>query len=87
MKDTYILLFQNRETNETFDIEVPKQITANELIVALNQGLHLRMDLRDIPNCFLRTENPVALLRGDKLLEEYELHDGSILCYEGMRNG
>lgn len=87
MKNTYILIFQNRKTGEEFDIEVPKQITANELIVSLNRGLGLGIDLYDMANCYLRTENPIALIRGDKVLEEYQLHDGTILWHGGAENG
>ncbi|MED9904104.1 MAG: EsaB/YukD family protein [Lachnospiraceae bacterium] len=81
MKDTFILIFQNRKTKDTFDIEVPKQITANELIVSLNEGLHLGIDLYDAASCFLRAENPIALIKGDTVLEDYKLHDGSIIWY------
>ncbi|MBQ7780884.1 MAG: hypothetical protein IJ405_02555 [Lachnospiraceae bacterium] len=83
MKDTYILIFENRKTQETFDIEVPKQITANELIVALNQGFWLGMDTNDITNCFLRAKNPIMLIKGDMLLEQCNLHDGSVIWYGG----
>lgn len=87
MKNTYILIFENRKTGESFDIEVPKTITANELIVALNKGLGLGMNLEDAANCFLRAENPIALIRGETELEEYRLHDGSIIWYGGAGNG
>lgn len=86
MKDTYILIFQNRKTGEDFDIEVPKTITANELIVSLNKGIGLEMNLEDAANCFLRSENPIALLKGDMMLEEYQLHDGSVVWYGGTGN-
>ena len=82
MKETLILNFQNRTTGENFDIEVPMNITANELIVSLNEGLNLDMNLKDATKCFLRTENPISLLKGDVLLEEYGLHEGSIVWYE-----
>ena len=81
MKDTYILIFENRKTKETFDIEVPKQITANELIVALNQGFRLGMNTNDIANCFLKAKNPIMLIKGDVLLEQCNLHDGSVIWY------
>lgn len=82
MKENLILNFQNRSTGETFDIEVPIKITANELIVSLNEGLHLGMNLRDATKSFLRAENPIALLKGEALLDEYGLHDGSIIWFE-----
>lgn len=85
MKDTYILIFRNCKSGESFDIEVPKYITANELIISLNKGLRLGIDMEDTANCFLRAENPIALIKGDTVLEEYQLHDGSILWYGGTK--
>lgn len=81
MKDTFILLFQNRKTGERFDIEVPKQITANELVIALNEGFGLGMDISNAANSFLRAENPIALIKGETVLEDYQLHDGTIIWY------
>ncbi len=81
MKNTFMLIFENRKTKETVDIEVPKNITANELVMALNKGFRLGLDINNPAKCFLRAKNPIALIRGDMLLEEYHLHDGSIIWY------
>ena len=56
---------------EEVDLEIPLFITANELVVALNSAYHLGIDVNDIKNCYLKAENPIALLRGNKLLSDY----------------
>ena len=81
MKDKVILLFEREKTGECFDIEVPLQITANELLVALNRGLGLGLNLADVSQCYLTTEDPIALLKGDVLLEEFGIHDGTKICF------
>lgn len=81
MKDKIILLFEREKTGESFDIEVPIEITANELLVALNRGLSLGINLTDVSQCYLTTENPIALLKGDVALEEFGLHDGTKICF------
>lgn len=81
MKEKVVLQFERLKTGEKMDIEVPLQITANELLYSLNQGLHLGIDLNDITQCYLTSENPIALLKGDVLLEEYGVHEGTKICF------
>lgn len=81
MKDKVILQFEREKTKENYDIEVPLQITVNELLHSLNQGLNLGIDLTDMSQCYLISENPIALLKGDTLLEEYGIHDGTKICF------
>lgn len=81
MKGNVILQFDRAKTGECIDIEVPLKITANELLYALNRGLQLGINLTDVSQCYLTTENPIALLKGDVLLEEFGVHDGTIICF------
>lgn len=63
------------------DLEVPLFITANDLVIALNEAYHLDIDTTDIKNCYLKSENPIALLKGNKTLSEFGIRNGSILLY------
>ena len=81
MRNNVVMIFERRKTNECFDIEVPLNITANELIYGLNTGLKLGLDLRDANNCYLCTENPIALLKGNVALEKFGIHDGTKICF------
>ena len=65
----------------TVDLEVPLHITANELVIALNSAYELGIDTSDINNCFLKAENPIALLRGNKTLSEFGIRNGSLISY------
>lgn len=83
MRETVIVIFDNQITNQKTDIEIPLYITANELIYGLNQGLHLQMQLDKIENCYLCTENPIALLRGNITLKDFGLRNGTVIHYQG----
>ncbi len=83
MKESIIVIFENEKTNEKVDIEVPLNITANELIYGLNEGLHLGMQLNQVKDCYLCTENPIALLRGNTVIEKFKLRDGTVIRYQG----
>lgn len=82
MKETIIVQFERRKTGEKCDLEIPLHITANELLQALNTGFNLGVNMNDISQNYLISENPVALLRGDVLLEEFGLRDGSTICFQ-----
>lgn len=80
-KDKAIIVFNNCKKNITVDIEVPLEITATELVVALNEAYRLEIDITDIKNCYLKAENPIAFLRGNRTLAEYGIRNGSVIYY------
>lgn len=82
MRDKIMIVFQRNDTDEVMDLEIPTNISIAELIYGLNIGLKLGIDMNDPAGCYLRSENPIALLKGEGLIEEYKLHDGSKIIYE-----
>lgn len=80
-KETAIVIFRIEKQNTTVDLEVPLFITANELVMALNSAYDLQIDTSDIKNCYLKAENPIALLRGNKTLEEFGVRNGTVIYY------
>lgn len=64
---------------ECHDVEVSDEITVQELVKALNYAYDLGIDLTDIGKCFLRAENPVTLLKGNRKLYEFGVHTGTII--------
>lgn len=80
-KETAIIIFNIVKRNMSADLEIPLDISANELVSALNAAYNLDIDTSDIKNCYLKAENPIALLRGDKTLAEFGLRNGSIINY------
>lgn len=81
MKDTAIIVFNIIKRNFTVDLEVPLDISANELVIALNTAYELGIDTTDIKNCYLKAENPIALLKGNKTLAEFGIRNGSVINY------
>jgi uncharacterized ubiquitin-like protein YukD len=67
------------EINKKIDIEIPLDITTKELVIALNQAFNFGIDINDITECYLKTENPIALLKGNTKLREYKLRNGTII--------
>lgn len=65
--------------NKILDIDIPVDITCNELVIALNSSYGLNIDVSNISKCSLKCENPTALLKGVHTLREYGLHNGSMI--------
>lgn len=82
MNERITIIFDNQETGEVLDLEIPLNITANDLIVALNNAYKLNMDIDNIFECYLTSENPIAFLKGNKMLEDFGLHTGTKISFK-----
>ena len=80
-KETAVIIFNIIQREFSADLEVPLEITANELVLALNTAYDLGIDTTDIKNCYLKSENPIALLRGNKTPKEFGIRNGSIVNF------
>ena len=78
-KATVIVKLHKRKYQS--DVEIPLNITANELVLALNSAYELGIDVTKARNCYLKSENPIALLRGNKMLSEFGIRNGTIINY------
>lgn len=81
MEEKIVVIFNIVKKGKSFDIEIPVKITTRELIIGLNEAYNLGIDTSDINQCYLKSENPIALLRGNKELKDYGLRNGSIINY------
>lgn len=81
MKNTVVVIFKDAKKNISVDIEVPVDISARELLRALDQAYGLGIDVDDITKCHLQMENPIFLFRENKLLADGGIRDGSIIYY------
>ena len=80
-KETAVIVFNIIKRSASYDLEVPLGISANDLVNALNTAYNLNINTNDIKNCYLKAENPIALLRGNKTLAEFGLRNGSVINF------
>lgn len=78
-REKAIIIFQSNRKKIQADIEIPLEITATELVIALNAAYDLGIDTSDIKNCYLKSEAPIALLRGNKTLAQFGIRNGSVI--------
>ncbi|WP_035291660.1 MULTISPECIES: EsaB/YukD family protein [Clostridiaceae] len=74
-----IVILNIPKLNKKVDIEVPLDITANDLVIAINKAYDLKINTDNIMEVYARSEKPIALLKGNKTLEEFNIRDGSII--------
>ncbi len=79
--ESAIVIFNATKIGLSVDLEVPLSICANELVIALNSAYGLGIDTTNITNCYLKAENPIALLKGNKTLGLFGLSNGSGINY------
>ncbi len=81
-KETAVIILNMVTRRQSVDLEVPLDITANDLVNALNKAYELGIDTNDIKKCYLKAERPIALLRGNRTLEEFGVCNGTVINYE-----
>lgn len=81
MDSKAIVIFKIHKRNFETDLEIPLDISANDLVNALNTAFDLGIDVSDVSNCYLKSENPIALLKGNKELAEFGVRNGTIINF------
>jgi len=81
MDNKAIVIFRIHKSNLETDLEIPLDITANDLVNALNSAYELGIDTSDMKNCYLKAENPIALLKGNRMLSEFGVRNGTIINF------
>lgn len=76
-----IVVFKILKKGFSVDLDIPLDISANDLVNALNSAYNLKIDMSDIKNCYLKAENPIVLLRGEKLLADFGVRNGTIIAF------
>lgn len=83
MEEKIVVVFWDLKHGYQEDLEIPLDISAHDLFIALNQSYQLQENTDDFSRCYLKCENPIALLKGNKSLKTYRLHNGSRILYTG----
>ncbi len=81
MNEKAMVTFLAPKQNIMVDLEIPLGITVNELVIALNSAYNLGIDVSDTKNCFLKSENPIAFLKGNRLISDFGVRNGTALYY------
>lgn len=81
-RDKAIIIFNNIKRQQSIDLEIPLNISANDLVLALNSAYDLGIDISNIKNCYLKAERPIALLKGNKTLKEFGVRNGTIIYFD-----
>ena len=81
MENKAIVIFRIHQRNLETDLEIPLDITANDLVNALNTAYELGIDTSDMKNCYLKEENPIVLLNVNRLLSDFGVRNGTVINF------
>ncbi len=81
MDNKVVVVFKIMKRKKEYDLEIPLDISANDLVAALNTAFDLGIDTGDIKNCYFQAERPIALLKGNKSLAEFGVRNGTIIYF------
>ncbi|MBQ6582460.1 MAG: EsaB/YukD family protein [Mogibacterium sp.] len=81
MNEQAVIIFTDEAKKIRSDLRVPLDITADELVIALNSAFDLGIDIQDVKSCYLKAENPIVLLKGNRTLREFGIRNGSVIRY------
>ena len=81
-REKAIIIFNNTKRQQSIDLEIPLNISANDLVLALNSAYDLGIDVSSIKNCYLKAERPIALLKGNKSLKDFGVRNGTIIIFD-----
>ena len=76
-----VVVFTAPQQNISVDLDIPLDISAYELTLALNSVYQLGIDVSDMKKCYLKADNPITLLRGGQSLKDFGIRDGSVLIF------
>ncbi len=82
MGENIIVIFKRKSDGSEVDLEIPSNLSANELIYGLNESFGLGINMDKPSECYLRADEPKALIRGERTLEELGLRDGNIIYFD-----
>lgn len=72
--------FIDKVNNRACDMEIPLDITCDDLVKAINESMKLNIEIPS-KNAYFRSENPIALIQGDRTLGELGLRVGSVIIF------
>lgn len=81
MDNKAVVVFKIMKRKKEYDLEILLDISANDLVAALNTAFDLGIDTGDIKNCYFQAERPIALLKGNKSLAEFGVRNGTIIYF------
>ena len=75
---TAIITVYLHKSSKSVDLEVPLDITANDLCTFIFRK-YIPEQFGDMQRYYLRAERPIALLRGERTLREFGIRNGSVI--------
>ena len=74
MEEVITVVLYFHRLKKQVDLQVPINISATEFVIGVNEAYNLGIDINDLSKCYQRSENPIALLKGERTLKDFNLN-------------
>ena len=74
MEEVITVVLYFHRLKKQVDLQVPINISATGFVIGVNEAYNLGIDINDLSKCYLRSENPIALLKGERTLKDFNLN-------------
>ena len=80
--DFCMVEFHDRQTGRSSDLQLPMNLSGNDLVVALANAYHLPINTNNPEELYLRAEDPIMLIEGDTTLEQLGMSNGTRIYFD-----
>lgn len=64
---------------DEYELEIPTDVTVKEICAALSKALELEAKGINISGYYLKTENPTGFLKGNDILDKFNVGNGTTI--------
>ena len=75
------VIFNNKVDGYQKEIRIPLEVSCRTLVTVLNDALGLGINVDSDSDCYLISENPIAMLKGNGEVEAHGIRNGSEIIY------
>lgn len=78
-QEKVIVVLNLMKQNRQLDLEIPLDISVYDLVSALKETFQLSIEIKNIHECYIRTENPIGFFKGKQILADCRIMNGTII--------
>ena len=80
--DFCMVEFHDNRKGTSCDLQLPMNLTGNELVRALTSAYQLPIDLNNPDEMYLRAEDPIMLISGEETIEDLGMSNGTRIFFD-----
>ena len=80
--DFIVVEFHDQVSQTLHDLQLPTFLSGDDLVRALTRAYHLPLDVTKAEQLYLRAEDPIVMIEGNRSLEALGLSNGTRIYFD-----